>query len=141
MTEYASVEELTAPRADTGSGMPEGDVTLASGAIIRVRGMSRWEAMKGKAVDDRIEWEAYVIATGMVAPAMTVEAVRTWQQRSLPAELEPVTDKIAELSGMDEGAERRAVREMVENPEAEFRVLPSGSTEDDGRPAQDDAAG
>lgn len=141
MTEYASLADLTTPRSGTDSGMPEDDVTLDNGRVVRVRGLSRWETLKGKDVDDRVLWEAYVVSTGMVTPAMTAEQVEGWQKTSLPAELEPVTDRIAELSGMDDGAERRIVRELVEDEAAQFRAVPSGSAENDARPTEDDAAG
>lgn len=138
--EYLSVEQLTAPAADTASGMPEADVPQSGGAV-RVRGLSRKEILKAKDIDDRTAWEAFVIATGMLAPTMTVAQVEAWQETALALTIEPIMDKIVELSGMDEGAERRTARELVEDDGAEFRDVPSGPAQDDADRAAEDAAG
>jgi hypothetical protein len=138
--EYLSIEQLTVPAADTASGMPEADVPQSGGAV-RVRGLSRREILKAKDIDDRTAWEAFVIATGMLAPKMTVAQVEAWQGTALALTIEPIMDKIVELSGMDEGAERRAARELVEEDGAEFRDVPGGSTQVDPDATAGDATG
>lgn len=144
MTEYASLEDLTSPQALTDAGIHEGDATTESGRVVRVRGLSRIEVLLSKAgelAEDRVKWEAFILSTGLVAPRMTAAQVNNWQASVIATEIEPVMDKIFELSGMDDGAERRAVRELLEEDGAEFRDVPSGPATDDARTDEADAAG
>jgi len=120
--------------------MPESDAEVRGKGTVRVRGLSRWELLAGKGIEDRTAYEAYIVATGMVAPAMTPAAVEAWMRKALATDFEDVTDKITGLSGMDEGAERAAARELFEDPDAEFRDVPSGSVADDPGRAPEDAA-
>jgi len=140
-TEYASVEALTAKRADTPSGMPEGDVPIEGVGTVRVRGLSRWEVLEGKDIDDRRAYDSWLLLTAMVRPVVSATVVEAWMRAGLPTEFTPIIDKAVELSGMDDGAERRAVTEFVEDSDAEFRDVAGGSAEADGGPtATGDAA-
>jgi hypothetical protein len=124
---------LLAPRADTASGMPEDDVELPGGiGTVRVRGLSRWEVLAARATATDADREVAILKFAMVDPTMTEEQAAEWMKLAPAGELEPVTDKIGQLSGLAPGAAKEAVKEFVSNPDAEFRALPSPETRDDG---------
>jgi hypothetical protein len=57
------------------------------------------------------------------------------------AEIDPVTARIGELSGMLKGSRKEAIKEMLADPGVEFRVPVGESAGDDGDPdAPGDAA-
>jgi hypothetical protein len=68
--------------------------------------------------------ERAMLAVAMVRPRMTEGAVREWQESSVAGEIEPVTDKVSELSGMKAGAEKAAYKEFEADPAAEFHLPP-----------------
>lgn len=91
----------------TASRQHEAQVELAVGTVT-VRGLSRAEVhgLSGK-FDSPRDFEVEFISLGLVEPAMTPDEVRTWQ--SIPgagAELQAVSDKIEELSGLKAGADK-----------------------------------
>ena len=80
-------------------------LTLPSGGQVRVRGLSRNEALKLQDVDTVEERDNYVVATGLVEPAMSLQDVETWAAAPGGAgDLVEVSRAIARLSGMSEGA-------------------------------------
>lgn len=125
-------EALFAPREKTTSGFPEDDVPIPGVGTVRVRGLSRFEALSMKAVDNAVASERLMLHYAMVDPPMTEAEIGKWQRASGASELEPVTGKIAELSGMTQDAAKEAVKDFEANPESEFRVLPSGEAGHDG---------
>ncbi len=102
MTEYASLDDLTAP------GEPETeDVTLTGGKVVKVRGLTRFELIvNGKGTDDALVIERRNVATCMVEPRMTEAQVAKWQKGSKPGDLARVTVAIRNLSGLGEGADK-----------------------------------
>lgn len=102
------LEKLLAPAADTATGLPEDDVPIPGKGTVRVRGLSRTEVMQAQTIADALARERRMVALGMVDPPMTEEQAGQWQQA--PAgEMEPVTDRIAELSGMRPDASKSGV--------------------------------
>jgi hypothetical protein len=131
-------ELLFKPRAATASGMPEGDVDVPGVGTVRVRGMTRAEALTLRAFAGNVaKAEAVMLSFGMVDPALTEAEAARWISVSPATEIEDVTDKISELSGMKPTAAKEAVKEFVADPDAEFRVLPSGEVGHDAGPAAD----
>jgi len=105
--EYASIDDLTTPVV----AMTE-DVTLADGRKVKVRGLTRFELiMNGKGTEDPLVIEQRNVATCMVQPKMTPDAVRKWQKGSVPGDLARVTLAIRNLSGLAEGAGKSDVAE------------------------------
>jgi len=137
-------EALFTPR------LPEDDVEVPGVGTVRVRALSRLEAMHVQAAsEDVAEADRRVIAQGLVDPALVIPGLRhradgkpceacadakRWQDATTAQELEPVTDRIAELSGMKEGADKAAFQSVRDEPEPGVRVLPGGPAVDDGGP-------
>jgi hypothetical protein len=129
-------EALLAPR------LAEREVVLPVGSV-RVRALNRIEAMRvqaageagGPAAADRV-----MIALGMVDPVLTEAEVSAWQASAPAMELEPVTDAIAALSGMQPDATKAAYKGFEDDPGAEFRPLPGGEAADAGLAAAADPA-
>jgi len=126
-------ETLFAPAANTPSGMPEDDVPLPSrGGSVRVRGLSRDEALAVRGIKHEATAERVILSYAMVDPPMTQEEVGRWQKASIAGEMEDVTDKVSELSGLSDGAAKEVVKELVADPDAEFRALPGSEAGDAG---------
>ena len=90
------------------------EVKTHAGVVI-VRGLTRAETLKlnGKrdAGDLTVEeWEQAMVAKGMVSPAMTPAEVAKWQAvDKAGGPLADVTDAIARLSGLAQGADKSGV--------------------------------
>jgi hypothetical protein len=78
--------------------------------------------------------ERLIVAQGMVNPRMSEAEVGRWQRNAPGGEVGRVSDKIADLSGMYEGAAKEAVKEFLANPDAEFRDVLGGAAAHDGGP-------
>lgn len=112
------------------AALPEGEVDLPGKGTVRVRAMTRAEVMQVrssvKSIEDAFrrgaELECKMLALAMVEPTLTEDEVRRWQDAALAGEMEPVVQKVQELSGLIEGAAKEAYREFEENPDAEFRL-------------------
>jgi hypothetical protein len=80
-------------------------VTLPSGGQVKVRGLSRDEAVGVQERDGTAARDNYVIATGMLDPVLSEEDVAHWGQiEGAAGDLVEVSRAIGRLSGMDEGA-------------------------------------
>ncbi|RKF24140.1 hypothetical protein [Micromonospora globbae] len=120
---------LFAPR------LPEDDVEVPGVGRVRVRGLNRSEAMAVGKIEDAALKDLNIIAMGMVAPKLSVSEVRRWGEAAPAGELEVVSRRIAQLSGMLPDSAKEAVKEFEANPDSEFRVLPGAAAGDDGGPA------
>ena len=122
------------------SRLPEAEIDVEGVGTIRVRGLSRVEVMGVQSVKDgpgkALAIERKILAAALVDPEMTEAEVGQWQKASTAGEMEPVTDKVGELSGMAEDAAKDAYKEFEADPDAEFRVLPGSEVVDDGGPAE-----
>lgn len=132
----ATADFLTAKR-DTGteSGFPEDWVVLEGlDKKVRVRGLSRHEVMHVQAQKGVLAVEQMTVSLGLLDPAMTTDQIKAWQKRSKGSEMEPVTRRIGELSGMIQGARKAAIKEMLDDSGIEFRVHAGDETSDDSEP-------
>lgn len=127
-----SKEELLAKRATTETGFPEDVVPIPGMGEVRVRGLSRFEAMHVQGLPNAIKREIATIALVMLDPVMTEADVKEWMKSGRPGEFEPISQKIQELSGMDKDAAKRAYEKFEEEPGAEFRALSGSEAVDDG---------
>ena len=112
--------------------LPEDDVEIPGVGTVRVRGLSRLEAMSVRGVEDRAKAEQKILSLAMLDPTLTEAEVARWQQASDAMEIEAITDKVTELSGMSAGAAKEVVKEFEANPDAEFRAVPSPEAVDAG---------
>lgn len=106
---YATPDQLISQRAG------EEDLPLPSGALVRVRGLSRGEVymmQKAKSdggISDEQQWERRMVHLALVRPELTEAQVGTWQQGPAGGDLEVLTNKINELSRLGQGAEKSDV--------------------------------
>lgn len=115
--------------------LPEEDVDLAGVGIVRVRGLSRLEALRVQAVDDAIARERLILVLGMVDPSVNDDEAKRWQRASVAGEIELVTGRIAVLSGMGPDATKEAYKSLPGGSGAGVHVLSGAEAGDDGGPA------
>lgn len=125
------LEQLFKPR------LPEADVDIPGVGTVRVRGLNRVEAMKVQAAKGPEATERVILALGMVDPPMTEADAGRWQKAAPAGEIEPVSTKIAELSGMLDTSAKEAMKEFEAAPDEEFHVLPGAEAGHDGGTTQD----
>lgn len=136
----ATLDQLLAPRAATDSGFPEDDVELPElGAKVRVRAVSRLEAIYIQSAKGVRDVERRTLALGMVRPAMTEDDVAKWQRSSVAKEIDAATTRIGQLSGMLEGSQKAAYKSVRDESDTGVRVLPSDETINDGGDTTADA--
>lgn len=134
-------DKLLAPREDTPSGAKEDGVEVPGFGTIRVRGLNRLEAIHVGRADEIEERDRRMVALAALAPQFTPAEVGRWQKVDTNGEIERVTRKIAELSGMLEGADREAYKSLRGESRAGVRVFPGAETLDDGRSTADGDVG
>lgn len=107
--------------------LPEEEIDVPGVGKVRIRALSRAEAMKLRKMSSAsVEViERKLIALAMVDPVLTEDEVGKWQEASTAGELEVVSTRVSEISGMTEGAAKEAYKEFDADPDAEFR-LPAG---------------
>lgn len=83
----------------------EASVELEGVGTVRVRGLTRGEVhVLNKTTNGPETFERRFISLGMLEPQMTEDEVRQWQQVSPAGEIQRVSNKIEELSGLREDA-------------------------------------
>lgn len=117
--------------------LAEADVDVPGVGTVRVRALTRGEVFQIQKGTDTGDVERKILACGMVEPQLSQTDVRRWQDSCPAGEIDPVVDKIRELSGLSDDAEKEAVLAFRGEPVGGVRVLPSGEAVDDGG----DAAG
>lgn len=90
--------------------LPEADVEVPGVGTVRVRALSRAEVLLIQGVEGTAAIERKTLSLGLVDPKLTEDEVGQWQEASLPNELDPVGERIAELSGMLEGSPKAAYK-------------------------------
>lgn len=91
-------------------------VTLPSGGEVRVRGLTRDEALQVQEAEGTAARDNTIIALGMVEPSLTVEEVALWAQTAPAADSVTISRAVAELSGMGEGAGKSGVARPRRKP-------------------------
>lgn len=114
MTEYASADDLVAGDLDRDGE----DLTLPSGKLVRVRGLSRYELMfNGKGTEDPRVVEARNAVSCLVEPKLTIAQVEQWQRNSAAGtEFKVLSEAIRDLSALGEGADKSDLRTVREQP-------------------------
>lgn len=135
--QIASKEALLARREQTESGFPEAEVEVPGLGVVRVRGLSRAEVIYLQSAKGPAAVEQRTVALGLVEPTMTEDDVKQWQRVSVGGELNPVTERIGQLSGMMPGADKEAYKSVRGESDAGVRALPGAEAGDDGEPSPD----
>lgn len=110
--------KLLGKRANTATGLPEDTVDVPGMGTVLVRGLSRGEVfmMQKARADGGIKteeaWERRMLSLAMLDPTMSEDEVGTWQHVSPAGEMEPVGEKIRELSALNEGADKSDLPEI-----------------------------
>ena len=101
-----SKEALFKPR------LAEETVEIPDVGEVRIRALSRSEVLgfRKRKVDGVDEMERVLVAAALVDPKLTEAEVGQWQDASDAGELELLTRAIQELSNMDAGAAKEAVK-------------------------------
>lgn len=96
------------------------DVEVGALGTVKIRALSRAEvlAFRKLKVDDVAHMERVLLATSLVEPVLTEDEVKQWQDASPAGELEPVTQAINALSGLDSAAAKEAVQRFRGRPGA-----------------------
>lgn len=91
------------------------DVELPGLGTVRVRALTRSEALEVRGKELPVEeMERYLISRAMVEPKMTEDDVKAWQDVAPAGQLEPITQAITRLSGMEKTASKEAVQRFRE---------------------------
>jgi hypothetical protein len=98
--------------------LAEDDVDVPGIGTVRVRALNRAEVMAVQGVAGLEARERKILAAGMVDPALTESEAGQWQKASPGGEIEPVSTRIAELSGLVEGAPKSGVAGDGDEPGA-----------------------
>ena len=108
-------ESLLAPR------LPEDDVEIPGVGTFRVRALSRFEVLAAQKEQSKGPgfMERRMLAFGIIGPfTLTEDEVAAWQKASPAGEMEPLAERIAELSGMKSGAHKEAYKSVRGEPGA-----------------------
>lgn len=117
------------------SRLPTEDVDVPGVGKVRIRALSRAEALAGISGDGTPgSFERALLAVALVDPELTPDEVGQWQKASHPDEIEAVVRRVNALSGIGKEAAKAAYKEFEADPDAEFRSLPGGEAEHDGGP-------
>jgi len=96
-----------------GGRLPEDKVDIAGVGTVTVRGLNRKEALAVReSGDDPSDQEPWIIHFGMVEPALSIDDAREWIKVAPAGELQELTVRIAELSGMAEGQAKDATKSV-----------------------------
>lgn len=95
--------------------LPEDEVEVPGLGTVRVRGLSRAEATMIESAGTTEAKERKILAFGMVDPALTEAEVGRWMKAAPAGEIQPVSTRIAELSGMLDDSAKAAVKSFRED--------------------------
>ncbi len=87
----------------------KGTATLPDGSTVDVRALTRDEVLTSQELDTLAERDNYIVSTGMTDPKLSVEEVAAWAAGGAAGDLVAVSDAIAELSGLKQGAGKSGV--------------------------------
>jgi hypothetical protein len=82
----------------------KGTATLPDGSTVAVRALTRDEVLASQDHHTLADQDSFIIATGMTDPKLTMEEVVQWAASAGAGDLTAVSDAIAELSGLKQGA-------------------------------------
>jgi hypothetical protein len=105
---YASAGDLFAAATALDDGE---DLVLSTGLRVRVRSISRKANLElGKGDPGVAVMEARLIHAGLIEPRMSVAAILELQDKGHTKLIAEISDKIRDLSGMGQGADKSGVQ-------------------------------
>lgn len=117
------MDKATLTRGGAGpAGLPQDTVDLVidgETVTVTVRAMNRGELVHGGKLSNtkgQIEVERYLLSACMIDPVMTLEDVDAWMNAGAALEIQPVVEKINELSGIAQGADKSDVHSDGDRP-------------------------
>jgi hypothetical protein len=87
----------------------KGTATLPDGSTVAIRSLTRDEVLTMQELPSTGERDDFIVATGMTDPKLSVEDVAVWAAGADAGDLVAVSDAIAELSGLKQGAGKSGV--------------------------------
>ncbi len=109
---YVTKDQLKTPR------VAEGDVTLVTGGMVRVRGLSRAEMVELSRAEAK-DHEMQVVHAALVQPeGMSLGDVKAWFKAAPSRELTMVYDKVLDLSGHSSDNGQAAYKSVSGQPDA-----------------------
>lgn len=99
--------------------LPRGEVEVPGVGTVALRALSRYElVLAGKGTEDSALIEARLLSYTLLDPQLSVDEVRQWQRSAPSGEVGLVVDKMRELSGLGEGADKSSVSGPGDEPGA-----------------------
>lgn len=86
-----------------------GSATLPDGTTVGIRALTRAEILEVQDLDSLGERDDHIVSMGMTDPVLTVAEVSAWAAGGDAGDLVAVTEAIAELSGLKQGAGKSSV--------------------------------
>lgn len=83
--------------------------TLPDGSTVAVRALTRDEVLDSQELGDIKARDTFIVAAGMTNPKLTYDEVAAWAAAADAGDLVAVSDRIAELSGLKQGAGKSGV--------------------------------
>jgi hypothetical protein len=87
----------------------KGKATLPDGGVVSIRALTRDEVLASQEIEDTGERENFLIAMGMTDPKLSREDVSAWAAGAAAGDVVAVSDAIAILSGLKQGAGKSSV--------------------------------
>ena len=87
----------------------EGEHEIPGFGAVRIRGLSLAEVREVQALDNTSAQERRMVTCALLEPELTEDEVKTWQENSLPGEIDGLVGAITELSGLGVGAAKSGV--------------------------------
>jgi hypothetical protein len=88
----------------------KGTATLPDGSTVAIRAATRDEVIVMQQCDTLAEADSFLISTCMTDPKLTVEEVAAWAAADEAGSLTAVSDAIAQLSKLYDGAGKEAYK-------------------------------
>jgi hypothetical protein len=101
-----SREEILARKV---TGLPTETYTIDGVGDVVIRGLTRNEGLAVQKCEDTEDRDNLVISAGLVEPRMSVDDVAEWAANEQAGCMTKLSNRIAELSGMVEGAGKSGV--------------------------------
>jgi hypothetical protein len=87
----------------------KGTAALPDGSTVAIRALTRDEVLQMQELPSLADRDNFIIANGMTDPALTVDDVAAWAATADAGDLVAVSDAVAELSGLKQGAGKSGV--------------------------------